>query len=82
MQSQMTQDQFAQRSQSLDTSQGTISQCQPTPSDSFQPSDASATFDVRVTRGTGSAPTTGTITLVKENGGWKIDTIDPSLSLT
>jgi len=82
MQNQMTQDQFVQRSQSLDTSQGTVSQCQPTPSSTPQAGDTSASFDVRVTRGTAGTPTTGTITLVKESGGWKIDSIDPSLSLT
>jgi hypothetical protein len=84
MQSQTLQDQFTQRSQSLDTSQGTVSQCEPTPSGNFQPSDTSATFDVQVKRGTGSTATTtnGTITLVNQSGSWKIDSIASSLGLT
>ncbi len=84
MQSQRTQSDFIQRSQSLDTSQGTVSQCQPTTSSTNPATDTSASIPVTVMRGTGSTATTtnGTITLVKESGGWKIDSIDPSLSLT
>jgi len=84
MQSQRTQSDFVQRSESLDTSQGTISQCQPAPAGNLQAGDTSASFSVTVTRGAGSTATTtnGTITLVKESGSWKVDNIDPSLSLT
>lgn len=84
MQNQMTQDQFTQRSQSLDTSQGVVSQCVPSTSGTNLATDTSASFPVTVTRGTGSTATTtnGTITLVKESGSWKIDSIAPSLSLT
>jgi len=84
MKNQMTQDQFVQRSQSLDTSQGTVSQCTPSTNGNNPATDTSASIPVTVTRGTGSTATTtnGTITMVKESGAWKIDSIDPSLSLT
>lgn len=86
LQGQITQDQFLSRSQQLDGTNGPVSQCTPSPSTDAQPSSASATFDVTVERSasTGAQPTTatGTITLVKSGGAWRIDSIDSALSLT
>ncbi len=82
LQSQMTQDEFASRAQELDTEDGTISTCDAVP-DSSQVADTSATFQVTVTRGTGSAATStsGAITLINSNGSWQIDSVDQSLGL-
>src|SRR5581483_9841045 len=83
LQSQMTQDQFISRAQQLDSESGAVSDCSPTP-DSSQLGNASATYEVTVTRGAGPAPTTsdGPITLVGANGGtWQVDSIDQSLGL-
>jgi hypothetical protein len=81
LQSQMTQDAFVSRAQQLDTEGGMVSNCNAVP-DSTQVANTSATYQLTVTRGTGSAATTnGAITLINSNGSWQIDSIDQSLGL-
>lgn len=84
LQGQMTQDQFVSRSEALDTSNGTVSQCSPAPSGDAAQGSSNVSFDMTIQRdlnGTTSS-STGTITVVNSGGSWKIDTIDSSLGLT
>lgn len=86
LQNQMTQSQFAQASQNHDTTSGPVTYCSTSASsqgNAPQASDTSASFPVVVTRGSGSTATSanGTITLVKQNGAWKVDSVDQSLGL-
>jgi len=86
-----TQDAFVQQSEARDTANGTVRLCELSPGASLSGGDTAATtvtLSVRVQR-TGGTPTTGTITFVEEGtlgtttsfGDWKVDSVDPALSL-
>jgi hypothetical protein len=83
LQNQLTSDQFASNAATQDTENGKVTTCA---TDSSDPngtsiSDNQVTFTLRVQRANGPA-TTGAVTLVKENGDFKIDALDASLGLT
>jgi hypothetical protein len=75
----ISQDQFTQESQNQDTASGTIQQCN-VAQDSNAPQfgNTQSSIDISVTRRGGTAQT-GTLTLVNEHGGWKIDSFDSTL---
>jgi hypothetical protein len=81
LQGQMTEDQFVQASQAHDTADGKIETCEAVQGGDSSVTNTSASVEVTVTR-TGGTTTTGNITLVNAGGAWKVDSIDPALSLT
>jgi hypothetical protein len=83
LQNQLTSDQFASAAASHDAGNGKVTSCA---TDSSNPngtsiSDNQVTFTLRIQRANGPT-TTGSVTLVKENGDFKIDSLDASLGLT
>jgi hypothetical protein len=83
LQNQLTSDEFASNAATHDTENGKVTNCA---TDSSDPngtsiSDNQVTFTLRVQRANGPAAT-GSVTLVKENGDFKIDSLDASLGLT
>jgi hypothetical protein len=83
LQNQLTSDQFASAAASHDAENGKVTNCATDSSDSngTSISDNQVTFTLRVQRANGPT-TTGSVTLVKENGDFKIDSLDASLGLT
>ncbi len=85
LQSQMTRDQFASAASARDQASGPVTDC--TPDTDSQPGDTSeppTLVHVTVTRGSvggGTFTYRGDLTLVQEDGAWKIDAIDSSLGL-
>ncbi len=84
LQGQMSQAQFVQRSQQLDSSKGTVSQCEPAQGGEVSTSPTSETFDMAVSRTLQGTTTSysGEISVVKTGSAWSIDTLDSSLGLT
>ena len=83
LQNQLTSDQFASNAATQDSENGKVTNCA---TDSSDPngtsiSDNQVMFTLRVQRANGPT-TTGSVTLVKENGDFKIDSLDSSLGLT
>jgi hypothetical protein len=83
LQNQITSDQFAGNAATQDTENGKVTNCA---TDSSDPngtsiSDNQVTFTLRIQRADGPT-TTGSVTLVKDGGDFKIDSLDSSLGLT
>lgn len=84
LQSQITQAQFVQRAQQLDTTKGTVSQCEPVQGGEASLTPTSESFDMAVGRTVQGTTTdySGTIGVVKIGSAWGIDSLDASLGLT
>jgi hypothetical protein len=83
LQNQITSEQFASAAATHDSEEGKVTNCA---TDSSDPtgtsiSDNQVMFTLRVSRADGPT-TTGSVTLVKEGGDFKIDSLDSSLGLT
>jgi hypothetical protein len=85
LQSQMTQSQFVSAANARDQASGPVTGCTPdTSSPRGGANGAPALVHVTVTRGSGSGAdftSSGDLTLVQEDGTWKVDAIDSSLGL-
>lgn len=83
LQGQVTQQQWESRSQQLDASQGTVSQCAPAQGGETSLTASAAGFDMEISRGAQGKTTdfTGTIHVVKSGSAWMIDAFDTSLGL-
>lgn len=84
LQAQLTQSQFVQRAQQLDTSKGAVSQCEPVQGGEASLTPTSESFDMalgRILQGN-TTDYSGAIGVVKSGSAWSIDSLDASLGLT
>ena len=80
-QANMTRDQFISQSMALDTSEGTVTDCQVDYSNTNSTNSAtSATIGVLMTRSS-AGDFSGTLTLISDGTTWTIDQIDPALPI-
>ncbi len=82
MRSQLTQDQFVQGSQQLDKAEGAVTSCKQATGGnvySYSLGASTATFNADITRAT-AGDMTGAVHLKNENGAWKVDGLDTSLT--
>ncbi len=83
-QGRVSQTTFATREAALDTSAGNVATCtldSSHPLPTISSDGKSATAQVQVARGDNASLATGTVSLVYEDGAWKIDSADSSLKL-
>lgn len=83
LQGQVTEQQWVSRSQQLDASQGTVSQCAPAQGGETSLNATDASFDMEIDRAAQGKTTdfTGTIHVVKNGSAWTIDALDAALGL-